>query len=1316
METSLGRGPQVCFTLQETSISKDRVLIPNRVHEAERQYACPYCSLQFKNQNELERHQNSVHVQVYSWSCAALKNVKDVFSPDSAGFNTCGYCGGLFPEDSDAPAAHATNKHKFGECNQSKKFFRVDHFRQHLKHSHHAIIGPWMKLLENVCTLETPSAEQFGQDTYQGLSTIPESNQHWSITREEDLTSTGTSRLRLIDDTLRPAVTENDTLPREIFQNLQSRIANSLFPNVYKVSPLESSLLSFSRKLQAFEVDTPTDHDRRPLTLVRTFYLTTISERRKHMKVESEEWTSMIDQYLGQFARLLSNVIDEHGWSEAYPALIPKLKALETELLRNGTRDSKLALKLDEGTAQLQASSTRASYDWLLNKFWAEELDITVVGLHNAGKTSLSRVLAGEERIIEPIPTLGFNVKRVTGSNGSIKCWDLGGQSRFRSMWERYCRGVRAIVFMIDCSDRTSMPTAKEELHALLGKPNLGGIPLLVLGNKSDLLNHADIDEITKALNLDVLVDREVSCYTISTKDEVNIEAVLQWLIAHQEKNKVEVQESRVDMPVRFNDKMIELEAQYCPPLDAALLSAILMDHDLAVPEDLARVKRILDNLKEDAIFNETISLDPSSTSVEDLSAGIDQIADTSASRSQETKSMNSKSQLTATLQPPPAYRCGHYSCMEAFESDIELNRHTLKVHNPNNAQIAACRYPGCHQSFSTREAMVEHMHQDHKSSLPEQPLNTIRVEAFSLVDRQIDELPSRTEFDEAHAAPLSVNSSAAIPIPAPRDIPWLETGAKANSAYLNAREDALKHGALRNKFLQSAAQAWNRNDARAAKALSLRGQSENNLMREKFREAARALYEEQNSQDFGELYVDLHGLHPEEAVSYLSSCLKEHKGALRPVYAIIHAGHHSKNRKDKVGNATRVFLNEWKYAFREFSVPGSRDNVGCILGIDPRRFDETKAIPPAREAVAGTGDPGVDEDNDSSDSIELVSGNDEEPTPTTPLVRQDDNGITWIAFEYIRDRVKMEYTIRCDIESVSINRLSDDFKLANCVYPRAMQAYGDYEDHRLAHESSINVFGWALATLNPSLREKRGLVQRAMEHYRRSVLSQQHSQASLSENLCMFCKQNEEHDPSTEYGDLLACIVCAKHAHQQCARDEGALTADQDAKQWRCKDCVVKETLASDELSVPPIIHMQEPQEIPELAKRKHEFKMLKSESMLVLWNCSLCQSGPHWYIYECSICLTKVCRSCTATTWSMNRADPGCQPRGIERRDTSGEAADKCQLGPSASTNTWKTVALGGYIVEDKLVALLFNKCKAKSMKHLKEADFNIRVRQPR
>lgn len=187
-------------------------------------------------------------------------------------------------------------------------------------------------------------------------------------------------------------------------------------------------------------------------------------------------------------------------------------------------------------------------------------------------------------------------------------------------------------------------------------------------------------------------------------------------------------------------------------------------------------------------------------------------------------------------------------------------------------------------------------------------------------------------------------NSAAAQAIPPPKHIPWLETGEKANKAYLKARQEAIKHGGLRNKFLQSAAQAWNRNDARAAKALSLRGQSENDLMRKAHREAASLLYEERNKNNGSclEIYVDLHGLHPEEAVEYLVGILTENTNESRPVYAITGTGHHSKNGKDKVGKALRTFLNEWRYAYREFSVPGDRNSMGGILGIDARSWDKS--------------------------------------------------------------------------------------------------------------------------------------------------------------------------------------------------------------------------------------------------------------------------------------------------------------------------------------------------------------------------------------
>jgi hypothetical protein len=110
-------------------------------------------------------------------------------------------------------------------------------------------------------------------------------------------------------------------------------------------------------------------------------------------------------------------------------------------------------------------------------------------------------------------------------------------------------------------------------------------------------------------------------------------------------------------------------------------------------------------------------------------------------------------------------------------------------------------------------------------------------------------------------------------------------------------------------------------------------------------------------------------------------------------------------------------------------------------------------------------------------------------PIPaTTPLiVRQDGNGVQWIAFEYSRDRVKMEYTIRCDVESINIDELTPEFKQENCVYPRACCPKEQYRGNRLMYETDCNRVGWALAQLNLPLRGKRGLIQRAVDSWRNS-------------------------------------------------------------------------------------------------------------------------------------------------------------------------------------------------------------------------------------
>jgi ADP-ribosylation factor-like protein 8 len=134
------------------------------------------------------------------------------------------------------------------------------------------------------------------------------------------------------------------------------------------------------------------------------------------------------------------------------------------------------------------------------------------------------------------IPTVGFNMRKVRKGYVTLKIWDIGGQPRFRSMWERYCRGVNAIVFVVDAADESKLDAAKSEITTLLEKPQLAGIPVLVLGNKNDLPDSLTAEALIDRLGLACINTQEVSCYSISAKNQVNIDITLQWLIQHSKR------------------------------------------------------------------------------------------------------------------------------------------------------------------------------------------------------------------------------------------------------------------------------------------------------------------------------------------------------------------------------------------------------------------------------------------------------------------------------------------------------------------------------------------------------------------------------------------------------------------------------------------------------------------------------------------------------------------------------------------------------------------------------------------------------------
>lgn len=171
--------------------------------------------------------------------------------------------------------------------------------------------------------------------------------------------------------------------------------------------------------------------------------------------------------------------------------------------------------------------------EWLKSFFWKEEMEVTLVGLQNSGKTTLVNVLTNGQFAEDMIPTVGFNMRKLSKGRVTLKIWDIGGQPRFRSMWERYCRGVHAIVFVVDAADPGKFETVRAELRSLLARPSLAGIPVLVLGNKNDLAAAVGADQLIERLDLSTINTQEVSCYSISAKNQTNLDITLQWLIKH---------------------------------------------------------------------------------------------------------------------------------------------------------------------------------------------------------------------------------------------------------------------------------------------------------------------------------------------------------------------------------------------------------------------------------------------------------------------------------------------------------------------------------------------------------------------------------------------------------------------------------------------------------------------------------------------------------------------------------------------------------------------------------------------------------------
>ncbi|BFZ20862.1 hypothetical protein BsWGS_23901 [Bradybaena similaris] len=157
------------------------------------------------------------------------------------------------------------------------------------------------------------------------------------------------------------------------------------------------------------------------------------------------------------------------------------------------------------------------------------ELRILLLGLDNAGKTTLLKVLASED-ISHITPTQGFNIKSVQSKGFKLNVWDIGGQRRIRPYWKNYFENTDLLIYVIDSSDRKRFEETGDEMTELLEEEKLAGVPVLIFANKQDLLTAAKASEIAEGLNLNSIRDREWQIQACSALTGEGVKEGVEWM------------------------------------------------------------------------------------------------------------------------------------------------------------------------------------------------------------------------------------------------------------------------------------------------------------------------------------------------------------------------------------------------------------------------------------------------------------------------------------------------------------------------------------------------------------------------------------------------------------------------------------------------------------------------------------------------------------------------------------------------------------------------------------------------------------------
>jgi len=130
---------------------------------------------------------------------------------------------------------------------------------------------------------------------------------------------------------------------------------------------------------------------------------------------------------------------------------------------------------------------------------------VVLVGHFGVGKTSLVKRFVEQKFSEKYLTTIGVKIDKkeiVIGDNlVKLMIWDIAGESAAVKVPKKYLSGAHGIIYVFDLTRSETYENIQSDLFEI--NKSLIDSELIVLGNKSDLVDQHEIQKVKSAIGLD---------------------------------------------------------------------------------------------------------------------------------------------------------------------------------------------------------------------------------------------------------------------------------------------------------------------------------------------------------------------------------------------------------------------------------------------------------------------------------------------------------------------------------------------------------------------------------------------------------------------------------------------------------------------------------------------------------------------------------------------------------------------------------------------------------------------------------------------